>query len=108
MKGDGTIDASVADKALTMEGIDDIGLDHLDRNYLKVIIDYYKGGPVGLETIATTLNEEGDTLVDMVEPYLLKIGLVQRTRQGRIATENAYRHLGIEKGGTSGSQQSLF
>jgi Holliday junction DNA helicase RuvB len=108
IKGDGTINAEVAQKALDMEGIDRIGLDKLDRDYLKIIIDFYGGGPVGLETIATTLNEESDTLVDMVEPYLLKIGLIQRTRQGRIATEAAYRHLGIKKGGKSNPQESLF
>ncbi len=108
VKADGEITADLARKALEMEGIDGIGLDKLDRSYLKVIIDYYNGGPVGLETIATTLNEESDTLVDMVEPYLLKIGYVQRTRQGRIATESSYEHLGIKKGGTSGPQESLF
>ena len=108
VKADGAITADLARKGLEMEGIDRIGLDKLDRSYLKVIIDYYNGGPVGLETIATTLNEESDTLVDMVEPYLLKIGYVQRTRQGRIATESSYEHLGIKKGGTSGPQESLF
>jgi len=108
VKGDGTINGHLASKALDMEGVDAIGLDKLDRSYLKIIIDYYKGGPVGLETIATTLNEESDTLVDMVEPYLLKIGAIQRTRQGRIATEKAYSHLGIKKGGHSDSQESLF
>ena len=108
VKGDGTIDANVAQKALEMEGIDRVGLDKLDRDYLKVIIGYYKGGPVGLETIATTLNEEADTLVDMVEPFLLKIGLIQRTRQGRIATADAYTHLGLKKDGSSGPQESLF
>ncbi len=108
IKGDGTINAEVARKALDMEGIDHIGLDKLDRDYLKIIIDYYNGGPVGLETIATTLNEESDTLVDMVEPFLLKIGLIQRTRQGRIATDAAYTHLKIKKGGRSNPQESLF
>lgn len=108
IKGDGTINGQVAEKALTMEGIDDIGLDKLDRSYLKVIIDYYSGGPVGLEAIATTLNEESDTLVDVVEPFLLKIGLVQRTRQGRVATEAAYKHLGLEKGKGADPQESLF
>ncbi|MFH1701692.1 MAG: Holliday junction branch migration DNA helicase RuvB [Candidatus Zixiibacteriota bacterium] len=108
VKGDGTIDAGIAEKALRLEGIDNIGLDKLDRSYIKVIIDYYKGGPVGLDTIATTLNEESDTLVDMVEPYLLKIGLIQRTRRGRVATDMAYEHLGIKKGESSGPQESLF
>ncbi len=108
VKGDGVIDADIAQKALELEGIDDIGLDKLDRSFIKIIIGYYKGGPVGIETIATTLNEESDTLVDMVEPFLLKIGLIQRTRQGRIATEKAYEHLGLKKGESPGPQQSLF
>ena len=108
VKGDGTINGEVARSALELEGIDDIGLDKLDRSYIKVIIEYYRGGPVGIETISTTLNEETDTLVDMVEPYLLKIGLIQRTRQGRIATDKAYLHLGLKRGEDSASQQSLF
>jgi len=108
IKGDGVINADIAEKALTMEEIDTVGLDKLDRSYIKVIINYYQGGPVGLETIATTLNEESDTLVDVVEPFLLKIGLIQRTRQGRIATDAAYDHLGIKKGGAGDSQQSLL
>lgn len=108
VKGDGSINADIAEKALTMEGIDNIGLDKLDRSYLRVIIDYYRGGPVGVEAIATTLNEESDTLADVVEPYLLKIGLVQRTRQGRMATQAAYKHLGITKGKSGDSQESLF
>ena len=108
IKGDGKINADQAEKALAMEGIDNLGLDKLDRSYLRIIIDYYKGGPVGLETIASTLNEESDTVVDMVEPFLLKIGVVQRTRQGRVATDAAYVHLGIKKDGTTGVQESLF
>ncbi len=108
VKGDGHISAELAEKALAMEGIDAAGLDKLDRSYLKVIIDYYKGGPVGIETIATTLNEESDTLVDVIEPFLLKIGFVQRTKQGRMVTDNAYAHLGIKKGKPSASQEALF
>ncbi len=108
VKGDGSITANAAEKALEMEGIDTVGLDKLDRSYLKVIIDFYNGGPVGIETIATTLNEESDVLADMVEPYLLKIGFVQRTRQGRIAAKIAYKHLGLLKEGDSSSQESLF
>lgn len=108
VKGNGIIDSTSAEKALEMEGIDNRGLDKLDRNYLKLIINYYNGGPVGLETIATTLNEESDTLVDVIEPYLLKIGFVQRTRQGRMVTDIAYKHLGLSKGGKTGPQESLF
>ncbi|MCX5655943.1 MAG: Holliday junction branch migration DNA helicase RuvB, partial [Planctomycetota bacterium] len=68
----------------------------LDRKFLKTIIDVYKGGPAGIEAIAATLNEEVDTLVDMVEPYLLKIGYVGRTRQGRVVTAPAYEHLELK------------
>jgi len=108
VSGQNNINVDLAQEALTVEGIDQIGLDKLDRDYLKVIIDYYHGGPVGLEAIAMTLNEESDTLADVIEPYLLKIGYVQRTRQGRAATENAYKHLGIKKGKPSDPQANLF
>ena len=80
--------------ALRLEGVDQLGLTQLDRRYLKTIIDFYHGGPVGIEAIAATLQEEVDTLVDVVEPYLLKSGLVVRTSAGRKAPETAYRHLG--------------
>jgi holliday junction DNA helicase RuvB len=96
VKADGDIDIELARKALEAEGIDTIGLDSLDRKLLKVIIEYYKGGPVGIEALGATLNEEIDTLVDMVEPYLLKIGFLQRTRRGRMVSQEACRHLGIK------------
>ncbi|MCX6829532.1 MAG: Holliday junction branch migration DNA helicase RuvB [candidate division Zixibacteria bacterium] len=96
VKADGDIDIELANTALEAEGIDTIGLDSLDRKFLKVIIDYYKGGPVGIEALGATLNEEIDTLVDMVEPYLLKIGFLQRTRRGRMVSQDACRHLGIK------------
>jgi Holliday junction DNA helicase RuvB len=86
-------------EALALEGIDHLGLTPLDRNYLETIIRFYNGGPVGIEAISATLQEETDTLVDVVEPYLLKIGLVLRTSSGRKASENAYRHLNLEKRG---------
>jgi Holliday junction DNA helicase RuvB len=107
VKADGVITADLAQKALSLEGIDEVGLDKLDRRYLSVIVDYYKGGPVGLEALASTLNEESDTLVDMVEPFLLKIGFVQRTRQGRVISDVAMKHLGRSTG-KDNSQQSLF
>jgi Holliday junction DNA helicase RuvB len=94
VRGDGNIDRQTVEDALALEGVDDQGLTGLDRRYLKTIIDYYHGGPVGIEAIAATLQEEVDTLVDMVEPYLLKIGQVIRTSSGRKATEKAYQHLG--------------
>jgi Holliday junction DNA helicase RuvB len=91
---DGVITKPVADDALKLEGIDMLGLDRLDRAVLHVIKDTYNGGPVGIEALAATLNEETDTLVDVVEPYLLKIGFVARTPSGRRITRRAYEHLG--------------
>ncbi len=96
VRAEGLITREVTDEALQLEGIDGQGLMSLDRKYLQTIIHFYKGGPVGLEAIAATLQEESDTLVDMVEPFLLKIGFLNRTSAGRKATERAYQHLGIE------------
>ena len=96
VKGDGRLTRQAADEALKMEAVDERGLDPLDRKFLQTIIDVYGGGPAGIEAIAATLNEEVDTLVDMVEPYLLKIGFVGRTRQGRVVTAPAYAHLGLK------------
>ena len=93
----GLMTAKCVQDALYLEGIDDLGLTPLDRNYLETIIRFYNGGPVGIEAISATLQEETDTLVDVVEPYLLKIGLTLRTSSGRKASENAYRHLNLEK-----------
>ena len=95
VKADGVLNASVAGDALKLEGVDDHGLDDLDRNFLSTIIRIYNGGPVGVEAIAATLNEEVDTLVDMVEPYLLQQGFVSRTKSGRKANEPAYRLLNL-------------
>lgn len=107
VKGDGVIGADIARQALDVEGVDVAGLDEMDRKLLRIVIEYYKGGPVGIEALGATLNEEVDTLVDMVEPYLLKIGFLQRTRQGRMASMEAARHLGLTLGGGS-PQQSLL
>jgi holliday junction DNA helicase RuvB len=96
VRGDGNITRKTVEAALSLEGVDEKGLTRLDRRYLKTIIDYYHGGPVGIEAIAATLQEESDTLVDVVEPYLLKIGLVTRTSSGRKASEEAFRHLGYD------------
>jgi len=95
VKGDGTISLVTASEALRALGVDDLGLDEQDRRYLHAIIEVYRGGPVGVNAIAATLNVEQDTLEDVVEPFLLKIGLVRRTPRGREATEKAYDHLGI-------------
>ena len=93
VKAGGVVTKKIVEAALALEGVDGKGLTSLDRRYLKTIIDYYKGGPVGIETIAATLQEETDTLVDVVEPYLLKTGMVLRTASGRITSEIAYHHL---------------
>jgi len=107
VKADGEITTDLAREALDAEGIDSLGLDNLDRKLLKVIIEYYQGGPVGVEALGATLNEEVDTLVDMVEPYLLKIGFIQRTKRGRMASSDAAAHLGMKLPG-GGSQQKLL
>ncbi|MBI9017040.1 MAG: Holliday junction branch migration DNA helicase RuvB [Phycisphaerae bacterium] len=93
--GSGPITVSLAQQALRIEEIDELGLDNHDRNYLKALIKTYKGGPAGVEALAATLGDERDTLEDVVEPYLLQIGFLARTRQGRVATEAAYKHLGL-------------
>jgi Holliday junction DNA helicase RuvB len=94
VRADGQITQATVEAALCLEGVDEKGLTRLDRSYLKTIIDYYHGGPVGIEAIAATLQEETDTLVDLVEPYLLKIGMLTRTSSGRKASQESYQHLG--------------
>jgi Holliday junction DNA helicase RuvB len=93
VKSHGKVIQESVQAALELEGIDELGLTPLDRNYLKTIIDFYKGGPVGIEAIAATLQEETDTLVDVVEPFLLKMGMVLRTSSGRKASSKAHQHL---------------
>ncbi len=104
VRADGRITREVAAEALSFEGVDELGLDALDRAFLRVIAETYGGGPVGIEAIAASLNEEPDTLVEVVEPYLLKIGLVVRTPAGRRVTPAAYAHLGL----SPSKSQSLF
>ena len=94
VRADGVITHDVAGEALRLEGIDELGLDRLDELMLRVIKDTYGGGPVGSAALAATMNEEVDTLEDVVEPYLLKIGFLARTPQGRRITRRAYEHLG--------------
>jgi Holliday junction DNA helicase RuvB len=93
---DGRITLKVADEALTRLEVDKLGLDSLDRRMLRSIIEFYGGGPVGLETLAATINEESITLEDVYEPYLLQQGFLTRTPRGRCVTKRAYDHLGIE------------
>ncbi|MGI8866328.1 MAG: Holliday junction branch migration DNA helicase RuvB [Rubrobacteraceae bacterium] len=95
--GDGQIDGETADAALALQGVDELGLDHADRDYLGLIIDKFDGGPVGVGTLSVALGEARDTVEDVYEPYLLQSGLIQRTSRGRIATHRAYSHLGVPK-----------
>ena len=96
VRADGLITKETVSAALKLEGVDEKGLTDLDRRYLNTIIKFYHGGPVGIEAIAATLQEESDTLVDIVEPYLLKIGFITRTSSGRKASEASFRHLGYK------------
>jgi len=89
------ITSNIADKALKQLDIDGFGLDNMDRRYLSIIIENYKGGPVGLDTLSAALSEQRDVLEDVIEPYLLQQGLIQRTPRGRTVTEKAYKHLGL-------------
>jgi holliday junction DNA helicase RuvB len=93
--GDGTIDTASAKAALQMQGVDDLGLDRIDRDYLRLIIEKFDGGPVGVGTISVALGEARDTVEYIYEPYLLQSGLIQRTSRGRLATKRAYEHLGV-------------
>ncbi len=97
VRGAKRIDQGIAKRSLELLRIDEVGLDSLDRALLQAIVVKFGGGPVGLDTLAASLSEERDTLTDMVEPYLLQEGFIQRTPQGRIATERAYKHLGKEQ-----------
>ncbi len=96
VKSDGqVIDQRIASDALALLDIDVLGLDDADRRVLDTIIVKFGGGPVGLQTIAASMSEEPDTIMDVVEPYLLQLGFIDRTPQGRIATPRAYEHLGL-------------
>jgi holliday junction DNA helicase RuvB len=94
VRGSGAIDCACAREALNLLAVDSLGLDDVDRRVLSTIIDKYSGGPVGLSTIAASISEEPDTIMDVVEPYLLQLGFIDRTPQGRVATPKAYEHLG--------------
>jgi len=95
VRGDGVLTKKVVDEALDIQQVDALGLDELDRAFLAALIKVYNGGPAGIEALAATMGQERDTLEDMVEPYLLQIGFVIRTRQGRQATRHAHDHLGL-------------
>jgi Holliday junction DNA helicase RuvB len=95
VRADGVITQVVAEEALSLLDVDPLGLDEIDRRVLSTIIEKFDGGPVGLETIGAALSEEPDTIMDVVEPYLLQLGFLDRTPRGRVATRRAYEHLGI-------------
>ncbi len=106
IKGQKELTVEAVKESLALEGIDSQGLDDLDRRLIRIIVDYYNGGPVGIESLAATLNEESDTLEEMVEPFLLKIGFIKRTSKGRIIGDAALRHLGLKVKGDT--QQDLL
>ena len=108
VKGDGRATVDATRKALAMLEVDEIGLEPLDRRLLDTVIVKFKGGPVGLDTIATSLSEEPETIEDVHEPYLIQIGFLARTARGRIATELAYRHLGITPPSPASEQTRLL
>jgi Holliday junction DNA helicase RuvB len=95
VRADGVITGEVTAEALDLLDVDPLGLDDIDRRVLRTIIEKYQGGPVGLNTIAASIGEEADTIMDVVEPYLLQLGYLERSSQGRLATRSAYEHLHI-------------
>lgn len=109
VRHDGLITAEIADAALRMLAVDGMGLDAVDQKFLLTIMEKFAGGPVGIDNLASALGEDRDTLEDVVEPYLIQQGLVQRTPRGRVATPAAYRHFGlIETRATAGPMRDLF
>lgn len=106
VRADGVITRPVAQDALELLDVDGLGLDDMDRRVLRTVIEKYRGGPVGLNTIAASISEEPDTIMDVVEPYLLQLGFLERTPQGRVATGLAYDHLGVKY--TKDEQSRLF
>jgi Holliday junction DNA helicase RuvB len=107
VEGGGRLTKAIADRALTRMGVDGIGLDGGDRRYLMLLAEHYGGGPVGIETISAALSESRDALEDVIEPYLLQQGLLQRTPRGRMLAARAWRHLGLDAPRTQG-QTDLF
>jgi Holliday junction DNA helicase RuvB len=108
VEGAAAIDRAVADKALAALEVDGVGLDAMDRRYLKTIAENYGGGPVGVETLAAALSEPRDAIEDIIEPYLIQCGLLQRTPRGRLITGHAFRHLGLPEPQRDPAQFGLF
>lgn len=107
VRAQGVVSRDVASEALNLLNVDPLGLDEVDRRVLHTVIDKYNGGPVGLNTIAASIGEEPDTIMDVVEPYLLQLGFLDRTPQGRVATRRAYEHIGVPYR-DAGQQPPLF
>jgi holliday junction DNA helicase RuvB len=103
VRSSGTVTEEIAAEALELLEVDDAGLERLDREIIRVIVEKFEGGPVGLSTLAIAIGEEQDTIEDVYEPYLVKNGLIKRTPRGRVATPRAYEHLGLEPPAQSGS-----
>jgi holliday junction DNA helicase RuvB len=108
VEGNGRVDRDIADTALTRLGVDALGLDGADRRYLRHLAENYGGGPVGIETICAALSEARDAVEEVIEPFLLQEGLIQRTPRGRMLAEKAWRHLGLAAPRQATSQSSLF
>ena len=96
VEGDGILNKKIADHALRRLGVDNLGLDGADRSYLRLIAEQYSGGPVGIETISAAISESRDALEEVIEPYLLQMGLIQRTPRGRMLAKNGWKHLGMQ------------
>ena len=105
VEGDGRVTQTLADNALTRLGVDNLGLDGADRRYMRLMADHYGGGPVGIETLSAALSESRDALEEVIEPYLLQQGLIQRTPRGRMLGQSGWRHLGLD---APKSQNDLF
>jgi len=105
---DGVVTKEIAIEGLSKLGVDSIGLDDVDCKVLRTLIDKFGGGPVGLETIAASISEDADTIMDVYEPYLLQLGFLERTPRGRVVTKLAYEHLGLPCPKTSQAQTSLW
>ncbi|HEY0291464.1 MAG TPA: Holliday junction branch migration DNA helicase RuvB, partial [Hansschlegelia sp.] len=108
VSGDAEVTRESADRALRLLDVDDLGLDAMDRRYLAAIAENYGGGPVGVETMAAALSEPRDAIEEIIEPYLLQQGFLQRTPRGRMLTARAYQHLGLAAPASAGAQATLF
>ena len=106
VRAQGHVSREVADAALTMLNVDELGFDHMDRRLLLALIEKFDGGPVGVDSLAAAISEERDTIEDVLEPYLIQQGYMMRTPRGRMATRNAYAHFGLD-GGTPGAGETL-